>query len=283
MAWEDGWSTFVFWEKPKRKECTRDVQQKTDCQAVRTTETERRSVASKTKGGKVFAFGGLGDGHTFKRLQRVCLSTRNGEESVLTKIKRMSLPGEAFILPWRSLISTSPFQSPRCKVWRYNSRLPNGLIKKQLKTSDSYCWQFNCSTSITLNSIRQISFRLPFYSELPKRGRKWCNTSLYRYAERKATKPQKVSINYVIVFWRRLACVMPHAVLLLLSLLAVRCGGCNYDWEVVTNIKRTIDSNPAGFVSTNPVGFLTFSSCLHKFSTSVPSVCWFFSPQRIRP
>lgn len=243
---------------------------------VRPWRRQRRSsgaLRQRPNGGKVFAFGGLRDVYTLKRLQRVCLSTRNGEEYVLTKMKRMSLPGEALILSWRSLFSTSPFQSPKCKVWRSYGRLPNGLIWKQLKTSDLYCWPFNRSaSSITVNSIRQISFWLLSYSELPKRGRKWCNVSLYRYAESKATKPQKVSINYVIVFWRRLACVMPHAVLLLLSLLAVRCGGCNYESEGVTNIKRMIDSNPAGFVSTNPDGFLTFSSCPHQFSKSVTSV-----------
>ena len=38
-------------------------------------------------------------------------------------------------------------------------------------------------------------------------------------------------------------------VLLLLSLLTVQCGGCDFDSEGVKNIKTTIDSNPTGFVS----------------------------------
>lgn len=43
--------------------------------------------------------------------------------------------------------------------------------------------------------------------------------------------------------------LMPQTVLLLLSLLTVQCGGCDFDWEGVKNIKTTIDSNPTGFVS----------------------------------
>lgn len=48
--------------------------------------------------------------------------------------------------------------------------------------------------------------------------------------------------------------LMLQTVLLLLSLLTVQCGGCNSDWEGVkleglTNIIRTITSNPKGFVS----------------------------------
>ncbi|XP_029306525.1 uncharacterized protein LOC115020736 isoform X2 [Cottoperca gobio] len=45
---------------------------------------------------------------------------------------------------------------------------------------------------------------------------------------------------------------MSLPVLLLLSLLTVRCGGCDFDWEGVKNIKRTIDSNPTGFRTVFP-------------------------------
>lgn len=45
--------------------------------------------------------------------------------------------------------------------------------------------------------------------------------------------------------------VMRQTVLLLLSLLAVRCGGCFYERNAVINLITTIDSNPTGFVSKN--------------------------------
>ncbi|CAN9513664.1 unnamed protein product [Ophioblennius macclurei] len=45
---------------------------------------------------------------------------------------------------------------------------------------------------------------------------------------------------------------MSLPVLLLLSLLTVQCGGCDFDWEGVKNIKSTIDSNPAGFRTVFP-------------------------------
>ncbi|XP_033958959.1 uncharacterized protein [Pseudochaenichthys georgianus] len=45
---------------------------------------------------------------------------------------------------------------------------------------------------------------------------------------------------------------MSLPVLLLLSLLTVRCGGCDFDREGVKNIKRTIDSNPTGFRTVFP-------------------------------
>lgn len=46
------------------------------------------------------------------------------------------------------------------------SRLANGLIRKQLKSSDLYCWQFNRSApSITVNSIRQIRFSAAFSAQ----------------------------------------------------------------------------------------------------------------------
>uniref|UniRef100_A0A8C2YWD8 Uncharacterized protein n=1 Tax=Cyclopterus lumpus TaxID=8103 RepID=A0A8C2YWD8_CYCLU len=49
-----------------------------------------------------------------------------------------------------------------------------------------------------------------------------------------------------------------ETVLLLLSLLTVRCGGCDFDLEGVKNIKTTIDSNPTGFVNDF---MLSFSEC----------------------
>lgn len=45
---------------------------------------------------------------------------------------------------------------------------------------------------------------------------------------------------------------MSLPVLLLLSLLTVQCGGCDFDWEGVKNIKMTIDSNPTGFRTVFP-------------------------------
>ncbi|XP_037310796.1 uncharacterized protein zgc:174888 [Pungitius pungitius] len=45
---------------------------------------------------------------------------------------------------------------------------------------------------------------------------------------------------------------MSLPVLLLLSLLTVRCGGCDFDWQGVKNIKATIDSNPTGFRTVFP-------------------------------
>ncbi|KAM3614578.1 uncharacterized protein V6R79_016299 [Siganus canaliculatus] len=45
---------------------------------------------------------------------------------------------------------------------------------------------------------------------------------------------------------------MSLPVLLLLSLLTVQCGGCDFDWEGVKNIQMTIDSNPTGFRTVFP-------------------------------
>ncbi|XP_041650297.1 uncharacterized protein zgc:174888 [Cheilinus undulatus] len=45
---------------------------------------------------------------------------------------------------------------------------------------------------------------------------------------------------------------MSLPVLLLLSLLTVQCGGCDFDREAVKNIKTTIDSNPTGFRTVFP-------------------------------
>ncbi|CAL8247307.1 unnamed protein product [Lota lota] len=40
---------------------------------------------------------------------------------------------------------------------------------------------------------------------------------------------------------------MSLPVLLLLSFLTVQCGGCDFDWETVKNLKTTIEANPIGF------------------------------------
>ncbi|RVE62904.1 hypothetical protein OJAV_G00160540 [Oryzias javanicus] len=45
---------------------------------------------------------------------------------------------------------------------------------------------------------------------------------------------------------------MSLSVLLLLSLLTVQCGGCNFAQSSVENIKATIDSNPTGFRTVFP-------------------------------
>ncbi|TNN02676.1 uncharacterized protein [Takifugu rubripes] len=45
---------------------------------------------------------------------------------------------------------------------------------------------------------------------------------------------------------------MSLPVLLLLSLWTVHCGGCDFDWEGVKNLKTTIDSNPTGFRTVFP-------------------------------
>ncbi|XP_023820308.1 uncharacterized protein LOC110016677 [Oryzias latipes] len=45
---------------------------------------------------------------------------------------------------------------------------------------------------------------------------------------------------------------MSLSVLLLLSLLTVQCGGCDFDQISVENIKATIDSNPTGFRTVFP-------------------------------
>ncbi|XP_072250263.1 uncharacterized protein [Leuresthes tenuis] len=45
---------------------------------------------------------------------------------------------------------------------------------------------------------------------------------------------------------------MSPPVLLLLSLLIVQCGGCDFDQRGVENIKATIDSNPTGFRAVFP-------------------------------
>lgn len=71
---------------------------------------------------------------------------------------------------------------------------------------------------------------------------------------------------------------MPQTVLLLLSLLTVQCGGCDFELEGVKNVKRTIESNPTGFVSGSPLTlylselFLDF--CLfHQIFAKEPLLC----------
>lgn len=86
-------------------------------------------------------------------------------------------------------------------------------------------------------------------------GRKWCNVSL----EVRSNKPQKFSINYLVC---HCPCSLTTSVLLLLSLWTVHCGGCDFDWEGVKNLKTTIDSNPTGFVSPNTFTPNPHPSCL---------------------
>lgn len=54
-------------------------------------------------------------------------------------------------------------------------------------------------------------------------------------------------------------------VLLLLSLLTVQCGGCDFDSEGVRNIKRTIDSNPTGFRTVFPKDYYV----VHHYTKSM--------------
>lgn len=58
---------------------------------------------------------------------------------------------------------------------------------------------------------------------------------------------------------------MSLPVLLLLSLLTVRCGGCNFDWDVVKNIKTTIDANPTGFRTVFPKDYYV----VHRYTKSM--------------
>ncbi|XP_061530508.1 uncharacterized protein zgc:174888 isoform X1 [Phycodurus eques] len=55
----------------------------------------------------------------------------------------------------------------------------------------------------------------------------------------------------------------PLTVLLLLSLLTVQCGGC--DWEVVKNVKTAIDANPTGFRTVFPKDYYV----LHHYTKSM--------------
>ncbi|KAM6994228.1 uncharacterized protein LKV04_006641 [Tautogolabrus adspersus] len=58
---------------------------------------------------------------------------------------------------------------------------------------------------------------------------------------------------------------MSLPVLLLLSLLTVQCGGCDFDWEGVKNIKATIDSNPTGFRKVFPKDYYV----VHHYTRSM--------------
>uniref|UniRef100_A0A8C5DEZ2 Uncharacterized LOC114477491 n=1 Tax=Gouania willdenowi TaxID=441366 RepID=A0A8C5DEZ2_GOUWI len=53
---------------------------------------------------------------------------------------------------------------------------------------------------------------------------------------------------------------MSLPVLLLLSVLTVQCGGCDFDREGVKNIKSTIDSNPNGFCCVFPAAVVLLDS-----------------------
>nr|XP_057912270.1 uncharacterized protein zgc:174888 [Doryrhamphus excisus] len=58
---------------------------------------------------------------------------------------------------------------------------------------------------------------------------------------------------------------MSLPVLLLLSLLTVQCGGCDFDWEVVKNVKTTIDANPTGFRTVFPKNYYVS----HRYTKSM--------------
>ncbi|KAK2844678.1 hypothetical protein Q5P01_011337 [Channa striata] len=58
---------------------------------------------------------------------------------------------------------------------------------------------------------------------------------------------------------------MSLPVLLLLSLLTVQCGGCEFDREGVKNIKITIDSNPTGFRTVFPKDYYV----VHHYSKNM--------------
>ncbi|KAM6935464.1 uncharacterized protein PEZ65_005817 [Lycodopsis pacificus] len=58
---------------------------------------------------------------------------------------------------------------------------------------------------------------------------------------------------------------MSLPVLLLLSLLTVRCGGCDFDLEGVKNIKTTIDSNPTGFRTVFPRDY----NVVHRYTKNM--------------
>lgn len=58
---------------------------------------------------------------------------------------------------------------------------------------------------------------------------------------------------------------MSLPVLLLLSLLTVQCGGCDFEWESVKNIKTTIDSNPTGFRSVFPKDYYV----VHRYTKNM--------------
>ncbi|XP_029927379.1 uncharacterized protein LOC115373237 [Myripristis murdjan] len=58
---------------------------------------------------------------------------------------------------------------------------------------------------------------------------------------------------------------MSLPVLLLLSFLTVQCDGCNFDREVVKNIKSTIDSNPTGFRTVFPRDY----NVTHHYNSSM--------------
>lgn len=53
--------------------------------------------------------------------------------------------------------------------------------------------------------------------------------------------------------------------MLLLSLLTVLCGGCDFDLEGVKNIKATIDSNPTGFRTVFPKDYYV----VHRYTSSM--------------
>lgn len=58
---------------------------------------------------------------------------------------------------------------------------------------------------------------------------------------------------------------MSLPVVLLLSLLTVRCGGCDFDWEGVKNIKTTIDASRTGFRTVFPKDYYV----VHRYTKSM--------------
>ncbi|XP_061771267.1 uncharacterized protein zgc:174888 [Nerophis ophidion] len=58
---------------------------------------------------------------------------------------------------------------------------------------------------------------------------------------------------------------MSLPVLLLLSVVTVQCGACDPDWEAVTNVKATIDANPAGFRTVFPKNYYVS----HRYTTTM--------------
>ncbi|XP_013868144.1 uncharacterized protein zgc:174888 [Austrofundulus limnaeus] len=58
---------------------------------------------------------------------------------------------------------------------------------------------------------------------------------------------------------------MSLQVFVLLSLFIVRCGGCDFDWKGVENLKVTIDSNPTGFRKVFPKDYYV----VHRYTKSM--------------
>ncbi|KAM9353847.1 uncharacterized protein ABDE67_006240 [Symphorus nematophorus] len=68
---------------------------------------------------------------------------------------------------------------------------------------------------------------------------------------------------------------MSLPVLLLLSLLTVQCGGCDFDLEGVKNIKATIDSNPTGFRTVFPKDYYVVHHYTKRMLCNTDPCCVF--------